>query len=315
MSRRAILRLVSPPGAVLGAALLLQAWPAIAQSISFELRPSSRAVIGAPVEIAGRVRYPARFTLSSDLTGRTTGPFTILKAELGDPQLSGDGNTQDVKLSVVPFDLGSLTFPSLPWTLTDDSGKTETVKSPPVKLEVGGPSPDPGDIRDIKPPLAVTIGPWVVLALALAAAMAWAFWKRWISRRGAAASGATPAATDARPPYVIALEELGRLESSGLPAKEFYVRLSDILRVYLERRFGIPAPLLTTGDVLRQMREAELDRAAVGGSRELLERADLVKFAKFSPDTAQRTQDIQSAVRFVQATAPVPEIAPLSSPA
>jgi len=81
--------------------------------------------------------------------------------------------------------------------------------------------------------------------------------------------------------------ELERLLRKGLPGrgryKDFYVELTMVVRRYIQRRYGIEAPHLTTEEFLR-----EAERLAASGGVSLvarerlgkfLESADLVKFA------------------------------------
>ena len=161
-----------------------------------------------------------------------------------------------------------------------------------------------GDIRDIKPPLAPPLWPFLLWGVVLAAAAALII--REVRRRlkSAGAGGGTPESLDLRPPHVRALEALERLGAEDIPPKEFYIRLSDILRIYLEGRFGIPAMFLTTQDLNRRMREAEMDRAVVSPVKDLFERADLVKFAKFMPEKRERDGDLGIARDIILKTAP-----------
>lgn len=69
--------------------------------------------------------------------------------------------------------------------------------------------------------------------------------------------------------------ELDRLIKKGLPGrgryKDFYVELTMVVRRYIQRKYGIKAPHLTTEEFLREFKSDAL--------RSFLESADLVKFA------------------------------------
>lgn len=104
-----------------------------------------------------------------------------------------------------------------------------------------------------------------------------------------------------------ALKELrAELSSGQTPPEQGYVRLTDIVRNYLEERFGIPVSTRTTPEFL-----AEFDRAPSPLPdterpflREFLEAADRVKFAALTPDNRLLTQALESAVRLVDSTRP-----------
>ena len=75
--------------------------------------------------------------------------------------------------------------------------------------------------------------------------------------------------------------ELDRLLKKGLPGrgryKDFYVELTMVVRRYVQRKYGIRAPNLTTDEFLVQFRDA--GRGRCDDLAKFLESADLVKFA------------------------------------
>ena len=110
-----------------------------------------------------------------------------------------------------------------------------------------------------------------------------------------------------RSAYEIARSELDTLLSTGLPDEQglddFYVSLSLIVRRYLEDRFGLRSPELTTQEFLSEMgRSPDLARAHQRLLREFLEQADLVKFAGLRPDPDDVAESIAKAERFVDET-------------
>jgi len=70
--------------------------------------------------------------------------------------------------------------------------------------------------------------------------------------------------------------ELDRLLRKGLPGrgryKDFYVELTMVVRRYIQRKYGIRAPHLTTEEFLREAKPSD-------ELRKFLESADMVKFA------------------------------------
>ena len=82
--------------------------------------------------------------------------------------------------------------------------------------------------------------------------------------------------------------ELDRLIAKGLPGrgryKDFYVELTMVVRRYVQRKYGIKAPHLTTEEFLAELRDSRLlasheSRTASRELQEFLESADMVKFA------------------------------------
>ena len=111
------------------------------------------------------------------------------------------------------------------------------------------------------------------------------------------------------PPHAWAEAELDRLAAEGLIEQarfhEFYFRLTDIVRQYIERRFSIMAPEQTTEEVLRQARASAVlgdeHKDLLGG---FLRAADKVKFARHRPTVEEAESAFAAARRFVRETAP-----------
>ena len=87
------------------------------------------------------------------------------------------------------------------------------------------------------------------------------------------------------PPSVWAIRELGRIDSAaGLQAAD---RLAAILREFIERRDGLPAPHLTTTELLAECAMANWPQELTDPLRELLDRCDRAKFAGDVPYAAE----------------------------
>jgi len=107
--------------------------------------------------------------------------------------------------------------------------------------------------------------------------------------------------------YDVAMQRLGSLQSRGWPkqdeADSWYVELSDIVRRYIEDRYGVRAPELTTEEFLREARQQLRMQQK---HRELLEAflstCDRVKFAGYRPGEPESQQALQAAQHFVDDT-------------
>ncbi len=88
-------------------------------------------------------------------------------------------------------------------------------------------------------------------------------------------------------PEEAALKELERIEALGLRAqgmiKDYYTLISETVRRYLERKYGILAMESPVSYTLRAIAEMNISREAYGAIAGVLEEADLVKFARFMP--------------------------------
>jgi hypothetical protein len=123
------------------------------------------------------------------------------------------------------------------------------------------------------------------------------------------------------PPHERAYRELEWLLGQGFidrgELKEFFFHLSRILREYIEGRFGLRAPELTTEEFLIELirkkpgEESAPARTPDDGGiprdhqpllRDFLERADLVKFAKYTPGREEIEGSFEASKRFIEAT-------------
>ena len=231
------------------------------------------------------------------------GEFAVVEeARLPDRLRDGGRVVRGREYVLQPFLPGEYEVPALEVTLNESS----QVSTEPVKLAVRSVLDDPqsAELRDITEPVDIPVPWWwwVVLGLALAfalAGMAW-WWKRRKSARYAPRHV---------PPHEAALAELEALLGEDLVArgafKLFYLRLSDIVRHYVEERFGLRAPEQTTEEFLAAMSAAPVIRRGHQTLlRDFLNQADLVKFAEFVPDANDVAGAVKAARRFIRQTVP-----------
>ena len=119
------------------------------------------------------------------------------------------------------------------------------------------------------------------------------------------ASGADGAPRD--PAYIVALRELDKWRGDRFWAPErqkaFYSGITDTLKTYIEDRFGVDAPEMTTAELFDALRQADdLPADLREELRDLFERADFVKFAKHVASDEDNARALPTAVRFVTST-------------
>ncbi|MBQ5395234.1 MAG: hypothetical protein IIU62_09410 [Alistipes sp.] len=114
-----------------------------------------------------------------------------------------------------------------------------------------------------------------------------------------------------QPPHVIAIAALEALHHQKLwqnnKHKLYYSLLTEILRTYIDGRWGVSAMEMTSDEIIAAMRSVELPDKARMDLTTILRDADLVKFAKFAPEAEQNENDYQKAYYFVEETKPVEE--------
>jgi len=107
-----------------------------------------------------------------------------------------------------------------------------------------------------------------------------------------------------RPPHEIAFEAIERLVNEQWiekgEIKEFYLRLSGVLRRYIEARFGLHAPEHTTEEFLDEMSRTDiLDARHQDLLKEFLTHCDLVKFAEYPPTTEEIQRSFDLCKQFI----------------
>jgi len=166
------------------------------------------------------------------------------------------------------------------------------------------------ELRDIKPPIDPRPNFFWLIVLLVAVVLAviiYFGWRFFIKLKKVAASPQV-----IHPPHEVAYERLDQLRQRNLPAhgqiKEFFSELSDIIRRYIEGRFHIDAPEMTTEEFLWSLKQSiELSNNHKSLLQDFLNCCDLVKFAKYGPSTEEIDKSFDSAKRFVDETKPLLE--------
>ena len=107
--------------------------------------------------------------------------------------------------------------------------------------------------------------------------------------------------------YAQATTRLGALKAKGAPNESdmeaFFVELSSIVRVYVEGRFGLQAPELTTEEFIESAANSpDLTDSQRQFLREFLNGADAVKFAKYLPSRNAAEAAINAVTSFLEDT-------------
>ncbi len=111
------------------------------------------------------------------------------------------------------------------------------------------------------------------------------------------------------PAHIVAIAALEQLQNQKLwqnnKHKEYYSALTDILRTYIDGRFGVGAMEMTTDEIIDAIKELDLNQKLSMDLVSLLRDADLVKFAKATPEAAENESAFSKVYYFVEETKPV----------
>ncbi len=190
----------------------------------------------------------------------------------------------------------------------------DTARSMPLMIQVFEPVVDTTQqIKAIKPPLNTPITfreilPWAGIGLGvLLLAIFIYLGLRRLSKRKRNSDETREEIKE--PAHVIAFRELDRLKEEKIweqgKVKLFYTQLTEITRTYIERQYGIPAMERTTEEILGAFRKSNPEDMILDEIlQDLLELADLVKFAKEDPLPVDNQTHLNNAYIFVQKTYP-----------
>lgn len=224
-----------------------------------------------------------------DLRERVVG-FSIAEDFAEEPVRDKDGKvTKTANWKLVPEPCAAV-YKIKPFAIAGNIAGPIYFESPAEREPVtGAMEVDPK--KDL-PPLSWKLVGLIASAVVALSAIAALFWLlvRWIGRK---------IREHRMSPIERAWVELDRLIKKGLPGrgryKDFYVELTMVVRRYVQRKYGIKAPHLTTEEFLREIGQGS-SAGVPTGSKDLerfLESADMVKFAgvEATPEMADEATD------------------------
>jgi len=185
----------------------------------------------------------------------------------------------------------------------DTRGQSAWIESEPIEVtitsELGEQLPDLADIEPMKEPLSLNdpMRWWWLAGLIL---LFTGFAVFWLRRR----KSSVQIAVSKLSPEELAHTQLEQLLAENLPSqgkfKDFYLRLTGIVRYYIEGITSLRAPEQTTEEFLKAIRGDEVFTPVQAARlKEFLEAADMVKYAGQQPDSDQVGTSIQRAKEFI----------------
>ncbi|MFH0754834.1 MAG: hypothetical protein V2A70_09730 [Candidatus Omnitrophota bacterium] len=159
------------------------------------------------------------------------------------------------------------------------------------------------ELRDIRGPVAIPgewLWLWIILGVLFLTGVVFVMWRHFKHPR------VVPLAPP-RPAWEVALESLLALEQGVLVAegriKDYYAELSGVVRWYIEERFELRAPEMTTEEFMDEVRHSDkLTKEHQKFLEDFLNASDMVKFARFVPSEPEMRQGLRLARTFVEET-------------
>ena len=275
---------------------------------------TSRIFIGDQVHYTITVERPSDLSVSiKTLRDTLCKNVEIVSGPSVDSLLMQDNKLKIIrKYLITSFDSGFYQVPPVYAEIKDASGikRYYSDYSPLQVMRVKIAPPDTtAKIFDIIKPYKapVTLGeiiPWLIIAL-IAAALAWGvilLFRRFKKNKSVDEPVRSP-----DPAHLIAFRELEKLKQEQVwqkgELKHYYTRLTEILRRYLENRYGVCSLEMTTSETLEALVKTGFRKdESYTLIKTILNGSDLVKFAKYKPDPVENEEHFDNSWKFVENT-------------
>jgi hypothetical protein len=240
------------------------------------------------------------------------GAFDLLGVARGD-----SAGAAQVRIYVTAFETGNKVLPSIAIPVRS-GGRIDSLRTPAYRISVESLLPadttqiDSLTIHEARAPIeipqkflwGVFLG--YVLVLSALTGLGWILYQK--LRRKPATLPAFQTKAPPRPAEAVALEALDAIAAKGYVArglyKQHYTEVMDVLRNYIEGRYGVEALDRTSWELAQALLSAPLDPEHRSRLHRLLEEADLVKFAKYIPEPEPAQHVLDEAKRWVRETTP-----------
>ncbi len=221
------------------------------------------------------------------------------------------------QLVVTSFDTGFQVIPPIQFKIFEaGSNESDLRVTEPLLITVSSVAVDmKAEIKDLKPVMTAPYTlrdflPWILLGLgiALLSLLGWFYYQSRKKKRPLIKL----TLRQPKPAHVLALEQLEALKSEQVwqkgQIKEYYSRLTDILREYFEARFGVNAAEMTSDEIISAMKNHLSDAQRLKDLQKILNLSDMAKFAKARPIGAENEISHTLAVAIINSTKPAPEL-------
>lgn len=211
----------------------------------------------------------------------------------------------NIKASLVltAFMGGTYELPDIPVlvgtdTLVFKAAEPLEVKELPVDMETFQAHDIKGQVKF--PYTLLELFPWIygcaMGAMIIAAIILWLVYRKKKEQEKA----------DAEPAHIRALRKLDKYRGDAFwkadQQKAFYSGVTDALREYIVSRYGVGALEMTTAEIFDGLKGSDIPEDLYQEMKALFERADYVKFAKFTATDEENASVLPQAVRFVTET-------------
>jgi hypothetical protein len=269
----------------------------------------ARATIGDKINYKIIVDFPEGIEVFFPETKEKVGDLTVKNFAVNDIEKVQGRTIREHNYILETYKAGSYIIPAFDIKYKEKlKNEVEVAKTPEIFIEIATTlDADASDVRDITPPVALDknyFRLYIIIAIVLGVLALVAIVLHYVYNRK---NRETESIAEPLSAHQIAYNELESLRAMNLISKgqikEYYYRLSNIVRHYIENRFKLMAPERTTEEFLAEMmvttRLTEDHKKLV---EDFLEHCDMVKFAAYGPDRREIENSLNSAKKLVDET-------------
>jgi len=269
----------------------------------------ARATIGDKITYKITVDFPENIEIFFPETKDKVGGLTVKDFAVSDIERDDGRITRELSYVLETYKASSYIIPAFDIKYKEKlKPETEVAKTPEIFIEVVTMlDADASDVRGIKPPVSLDkryFKLYIIIAIVFGILLLVAIVLHYVYRRKQRETESIPEPLSA---HQIAYNDLESLRAMDLISKgqikEYYYRLSNIVRHYIENRFKLMAPERTTEEFLIEMtvtgKLSGVHKELVGN---FLEHCDMVKFAAYGPDSREIEGSFNSAKKLVDET-------------
>lgn len=296
---------------LLGSFFLFTSVPLFSQEVNVSLEPE-KILIGEQAKLRFEISVDDGLFLEMPVFNETINEkIEILNYGTNDTVRNSADNTLIITrtLTVTSWEEG---FHAIaPFVFYNVNGTdTLNIETEPLLLEVEPFSiEEQTDLKDIKSifsaPVTLAELKYYILGAVLLGLLIWLLVRYLRTRKKAPVVESIWEKPDI-PAHVAAISSLEELKSQQLwqngKVKEYYSRLTDIIRHYLEKRFQINALEMTTSEIMEAVKHIPEIKPVNNTLESILVLADLVKFAKHVPTSTENEMSLDGAFELVNKT-------------
>jgi hypothetical protein len=308
-----------------GLALLLLVTGSWAQvTVDLKLK-TDKATVGDQIPLTLSATVPRGSKVQFPVLPEAFSSLVVLNSQEKEVTPKGDQDYHELNATIAAYDTGNFQIPALPVKVfpPNDTSGTEYLTSA-GNLFIASVLPDSGNpqIVDIRSQMNIPITLWEIIwkvaiilgiiGLGYGIYRGYIWWKR---RKGKLPIPLPPPI----PPHELAYRELMELQEQKLwqdgKLPLYYFKLSEIIRRYIEGRYGFPALEMATWDI-KQVLPDYISKDELLQKIEIwMESADMVKFAKDLPSWEACEQALEFAYHIVDETKEIPVVITQEKPA